>query len=418
MNTDNRTDSYRVQHTHKTRNTDTIKNTYVRKLTSIALMAIMVGGGLTFAIPGMEPAHAQSSNLTVSADGLGGNEITDINIIEVIVRDRDIDESTDSAPIVIVDDNTVLTMRFFSGSWYGYFASDEIMDSGLITRANDLPDATDTDEVSDEEIAADRLAIDNLVRGEPARLDPAPLGAPTLATDDGAEDLVTTGDPLVTLYTLDGKFDIVYKKPANEQTVTLDLDDPDSGVSLDRSNYPQNTGVAITIDDMAFNVDPTSEDVWFLVDGSSTARYADADNAGNVATIAAAQIDKDAKIAAAEKAKMDAVANAEAEEKDLLKRAETARDKLVADALEVRDKAIADAQAILVNPLSPEGDEDSISPDGVIDTMAEANLVIGTKTAVEFDGGGDDVSFDDYSTSVGTAQITYEGVAGRGDKSI
>ena len=41
---------------------------------------------------------------------MGGNEITDINIVEVIVRDRDIDESTDSAPIVIVDDNTALTM--------------------------------------------------------------------------------------------------------------------------------------------------------------------------------------------------------------------------------------------------------------------------------------------------------------------
>ena len=40
------------------RNTNTIKNTNVRKLTSIALMTIMVAGGLTFAIPGMEPAEA------------------------------------------------------------------------------------------------------------------------------------------------------------------------------------------------------------------------------------------------------------------------------------------------------------------------------------------------------------------------
>ena len=47
-----------------TRNTDTITNTYVRKLTSIALMAIMVGGGLTFAIPGMEPAYAAQISAT------------------------------------------------------------------------------------------------------------------------------------------------------------------------------------------------------------------------------------------------------------------------------------------------------------------------------------------------------------------
>ena len=48
------------------------------------------------------------------------------------------------------------------------------------------------------------------------------------------------------------------KKPGGDQTVTMDLDDPDSGVSLDRANYPQNTGVVITIDDQALNVDPTS----------------------------------------------------------------------------------------------------------------------------------------------------------------
>ena len=81
-----------------TRNTDTIKNTHVRKLTSIALMAIMVGGGLTFAIPGMEPAQAaqinSNPNLRVSAEGQNAdNEIATTNIVEVIVRDGDIDES-------------------------------------------------------------------------------------------------------------------------------------------------------------------------------------------------------------------------------------------------------------------------------------------------------------------------------------
>ena len=89
MNTDNRTDSYRVQHTHKTRNTDTIKNTHVRKLTSIALMAIMVAGGLTFAIPGMEPAQAaqinSNPNLKVSAEGQNAdNEIGPTNIVQVV----------------------------------------------------------------------------------------------------------------------------------------------------------------------------------------------------------------------------------------------------------------------------------------------------------------------------------------------
>ena len=51
--------------------------------------------------------------------------------------------------------------------------------------------------------------------------------------------------------------------------MTLDLDDPASGLSLDRNNYPQNTGVVATIDDQALNVDPTGEDAWtFGTDGN------------------------------------------------------------------------------------------------------------------------------------------------------
>ena len=133
MNTDNRTDSYRVQHTHKTRNTDTIKNTYVRKLTSIALMAIMVGGGLTFAIPGMEPAQAamisSNPNLKVSAEGQNaGNEIASTNIIEIVVSDGDVNEANDS--VLVTVDGDPIVMTFFSGAWYAYIASDAIYSTG------------------------------------------------------------------------------------------------------------------------------------------------------------------------------------------------------------------------------------------------------------------------------------------------
>ena len=69
---------------------------------------------------------------------------------------------------------------------------------------------------------------------------------------------------------LDGEFDIVYEKPANPQTVTLDLDNPDSSVSLDRTNYPRNTGVVVTIDDQALNVDPTSDDTWWFADNGAS----------------------------------------------------------------------------------------------------------------------------------------------------
>ena len=312
-------------------------------------MAIMVGGGLTFAIPGMEPAYAaqisSNPNLKVSAEGQNAdNEITHINIIEVIVRDSDIGDLGDSEPIIVVDDNTVLDMRFFSGAWYGYFASDKIDESGLVATTNADGDDLDADGYT-------KSNIDDLVRGEPT-FDPLPLGAPTPAPgDDDAR--VETGDPLVTLYTLDGEFDVVYEKPANEQSVTLELDDPDVSVSLDRTNYPRNTDVAVTIDDMAMNVDPTSEDTWFLVVGNaSDSRYATADdNTDNVADVADEAAKRDAKIAKALADRNRLQASAESDRDDLIKRADAARQVFVNDARDVRDALLVAAQVVIDNPL-------------------------------------------------------------------
>ena len=149
-------------------------------------------------------------------------------------------------------------MRVFSGAWYGYFASDEI--HRLRTDSSQL---TDTDTSGDSRDGEDSFGL-------LSQLNRHSVDAPTPNPNNDV------GLPLQTssnLYDLDGEFDVVYEKAAGEQTVTLELDDPDSGVSLDRSNYPQNTGVAVTIDDQAMNVDPTGEDTWFLIAGSMTERY-------------------------------------------------------------------------------------------------------------------------------------------------
>ena len=114
MKTENTTDSYRVQNTISRKNTDTIKNTTVRKLTSIALMAIMVAGGLTFAIPGMEPAHAAQINsqphLKVSAEGQNaGNVIAHTNVVQVVVID-DLNSDDDSPMPIVSVNGEALTM--------------------------------------------------------------------------------------------------------------------------------------------------------------------------------------------------------------------------------------------------------------------------------------------------------------------
>ena len=96
-----------------------------------------------------------------------------------------------------------------------------------------------------------------------------------------------------TIYDLSEDFDVVYESPNGDQVVSMEYDDPDSGVSLDRSSYPQNTDVEITIDHQALNVDPTSSDEWVFNSDGEVAFYGDASeviaaiNAANALVMAA-----------------------------------------------------------------------------------------------------------------------------------
>ena len=340
-------DSYRVQHTHTTRNTDTITNTTVRKLTSIALMAIMVGGGLTFAIPGMEPAYAaqvnSNPNLKVSAEGQNtDNEIASTNIVQVVIIDDLKSDTTDSMPIVTVGGDQ-LFMYQSSGAWYAYFANDDIATLGLLPGV-----AVGT--------ASSATELRDLVTNA------APIGTP--ANPNNNEGATTD----VQLFDLDGEFDIVYERPNGDQTVSMELDDPDVSVGLDRNNYPQNTDVVITIDDISLNVDPTGADEWWINNDGAVAFYIvglsgpDTDPTGdqlvpfiNLSTISEAQIDRAERIAEATQDRDNAIRDAAAD-----------RDKAKSDAREAFKDINDAAKAALKDVLLPQSEIDRIN--NLVDT--------------------------------------------------
>ena len=218
-----------------------------------------------------------------------------------------------------------------------------------------------------------RLALGNVIGDINSLVIDEPIAA---ADNDELANLVQV------IVGLDGEFDIVYEKPANAQTVTLDLDDPDSGVSLDRTGYPRNTDVVITIDDQALNVDPTSDDVWFLnTNGDAYYRATDTgitDRANAEATLASD------------------MASAAAQKVTDLAAAESPSD-AIANALTERDRLRTIAQAAIDNPLLP---DDNIQKTTAAEILGTGNPILASDGQTEI------------TASIGTAQADYELIAG------
>ena len=92
-------------------------------------MVIMVAGGLTFAIPGADPAFADvvttNPHLYVSAEGQDSdNMFAEANIIEVIVRDDTIGDTDEgeAEPEVTVNGADLRMLQTANGDWRAYFA--------------------------------------------------------------------------------------------------------------------------------------------------------------------------------------------------------------------------------------------------------------------------------------------------------
>ena len=208
----------------------------------------------------------------------------------------------------------------------------DILDAGLrvVDAADDLVTVTTQDHV-------------NLLVSESA------LGA---LTGVNAEPADTDANPGVKLIVdLSSEFDVVYERAGADQTVSMEYDDPDSGVSLDRSNYPQNTGVAITIDDQAMNVDPTGDDTWVLVsDGDHF--YGTVDALETRVNAAQAYADR---VAAADTKRLADIAAVEPTEV-IRDSGDKLRDIIRAADIALEDPLIADTEKIRIIRLAGQGD--------------------------------------------------------------
>ena len=304
----------------------TMNNEIGRKLTSLTLLSLLLASGITFAAPGAMPSAeaAHNANLFVSAENSQfNNYIAGPQVIEVVVNDADLKDLDDAQgePDVTVNGKKIRMAQATDGNWYAYFAdrtqamrADNTQPAGktvgkglnfglfcdnddgdLLAGASADISISDTVGIAIPESAsvaggsdspdADGAIADctgtNIDVGSTGRVmnvirENKTLNKGVAGDFDGQIGLTTNAWPFIQLYDLSvgGNVVVKYAKSAsNLQTTTLTFDTIPSNListSLDRSTYPQDSEIHVTLADPQLNIDPTDEDSWTFNANSTT----------------------------------------------------------------------------------------------------------------------------------------------------
>ena len=240
-----------------------MQDTARRKAASLALMTIMLAGGMTIAMPGEPPqAAAQTGTLSVSATGAFGGP----QILEIVVDDpsRDGLDSGTPLPDVRIDGSRVVMAQSDTGKWYAYVASDELTSEvGAMLDLFIYIAADEAAPIGYGGSGAESFFVD---AGQF-------LSAKALGGNNGGQIGVFDTDwPVIQMYEFkdDSLVDITH----NAETVTLrykaDLSDLAS-IRVDRADVPAGGQVHVAISDVQLNLNPTEDDIWYMwANGTTT----------------------------------------------------------------------------------------------------------------------------------------------------
>ena len=209
-----------------------------RKLTSITLMAIMLAGGMTIAVPSETPvAVAQTGMLSVSATAAPGNSFGGPQIIEIVVDDPSRSDIADGIlSLDITVGGTGVTMRQAdTGKWYAYVADTSAVVAANLALTADIANATISD---------------------PPKRSGVTFELETVEFKNDSDIDVVLGNEVITLHYED------------------DLDDL-ATVSVGRTVVPEGGQIHVTVSDFRLNLDPTGADEWVVYTDGSTAAYND-----------------------------------------------------------------------------------------------------------------------------------------------
>jgi hypothetical protein len=288
----------------------------LRKITSLSLLTILLTSSAAFAMPNALPqAHASTNaNLFVSAENSQfNNYFAGPQVVQVVVSDPDIQrlDQVYGEPVVTVNGKRLRMAQGTDGNWYAYLAdrnqaiaaanTAQISGHGLnfggfcaSTSTTSPKSGVNYGETKGFTIARGSFLSTNHTNGTitsgslpVCNSIPASAGGNALTTnqmehvirENKTLNMNTAGFgsgttiypqiwPVIQLYDFSGfpqTVTIDYAKAGGDQISTLTFDRiPQSLVtsSIDRTAYPINSQVFVTLNDPQLNVDPTEEDSW------------------------------------------------------------------------------------------------------------------------------------------------------------
>jgi hypothetical protein len=270
-------------------------------------------------VPISQAEAAMNPNLSVSAENSKfNNHFSGSMVVEVVIRDSSIGDTDEGKgePDVTINGKSLRMVQATDGNWYAYFANVDkakIADStvGLAGEGLDFGvfcsrdttvlgiNLSETDGVAvpyssglmgfrngDVSFTSCTGTIDNSGQNQNNVVRKAKSINTAIPNDPpnelgGQIGLDIDAWPLIQLYSFDD-VTIQYNPGGGVQQVDLEYDEvPNILLEIDRDNYPQNSEVFVTINDIQLNQDPTDEDSWtFNIDSPIAVFYQAYDNSG------------------------------------------------------------------------------------------------------------------------------------------
>ena len=275
---------------------------------------IFLGFLLLLLIPISQAYAASNPNLSVSAENSQfSNHFSGSMVVEVVIRDSNIHDTDEGKgePDVTINGKSLRMVQATDGNWYAYFANvnkakmadstvglaGEGLDFGVFcsrdttalgislseTDGVAIPRSVGLTGFTNGNISFSSCtgslsnpgenSINNVVRKAKSINQNAPLS--------GQIGLDPLAWPLIQLFSFDD-VSIRYNPGGPVQQVNLSYDEiPNISFNIDRDEYPQNSEVFLTINDIQLNQDPTDEDSWtFNVESPTGVFYQAFDNSG------------------------------------------------------------------------------------------------------------------------------------------